>query len=76
MESAHLSRQAWVAAFAGLLFGQRRNSKWPMWLAVSSIRTLEEKVMSRGGGKHRGKRLMPTLMTWPFVYFLVTMPRP
>ena len=36
---ANLSRQAWVAGFAGLLFGQRRNSKWPMWFAVSSIRT-------------------------------------
>ena len=34
------SRHLWEATCAGLLFGQILNSKYPMWLAVSSTRTL------------------------------------
>lgn len=34
----YLSRHSSVAATLGLLFGHRRNSKWPRWLAVTSTR--------------------------------------
>ena len=35
-----LSRHIWEAGFFALLLGHSRNSKNPMWLAVSSTRTL------------------------------------